>query len=76
MRRSNLNLPRFVGNSILACSLVATVLVGDVGAAREAVNPLTREYTITIDPTALDPPTWWHVPGDDPVDLDQRSHHI
>lgn len=67
MRRSNLNLLRFVNNSILACSLVGTVLVADAGAAREAVNPLTREYTITIDPTALDPPTWWHVPGVTPL---------
>ena len=67
MRRSSLNLPRFVKNSILACSLVGTVLVGDAGAAREAVNPLTREYAITIDPTALDPPTWWHVPGVTPL---------
>ena len=67
MRRSSLNLPRFVKNSILACSLVGTVLAGDVSAAREAVNPLTREYAITIDRTALDPPTWWHVPGITPL---------
>ncbi len=67
MRRLSLNLLQFVKNSILVCSLVGTVLVGDVAAAREAVNPLTREYTITIDPTALDPPTWWHVPGVTPL---------
>lgn len=23
----------------------------------------TKEYTITIDATALNPPTWWQVPG-------------
>ena len=35
--------------------------------ASEPVNPLTREYTIMIDPTPLDPPTWWHVPGVTPL---------
>lgn len=35
--------------------------------AAEPVNPLTREHTILIDPTALDPPTWWHVPGVTPL---------
>ena len=69
MRRSSLNLPRFVKNSIiiLAGSLLGTVVLADAGVAREAVNPLTREYAITIDPTALDPPTWWHVPGVTPL---------
>lgn len=37
------------------------------GHAADPVNPLTREHTITIDPTALDPPTWWHVPGVTPL---------
>ena len=39
----------------------------DMGHAGELVNPLTREHTVTIDPTALDPPTWWHVPGVTPL---------
>ena len=38
-----------------------------VSYAAEPVNPLTREHAITIDPTALDPPTWWHVPGVTPL---------
>ena len=50
---------------------VFVVLIGftQVGAslAAEPVNPLTREHIITIDPTALDPPTWWHVPGVTPL---------
>jgi len=33
----------------------------------EPVNPLTREYTITVDPTGLEPPTRWHVPGITPL---------
>ena len=69
MRRSSLDLPRSLKSSalILAGILVGSVLIGDISVAREAVNPLTREYAITIDPTALDPPTWWHVPGITPL---------
>ncbi len=50
---------------------VMVILLGffQAGAsiAAELVNPLTREHTITIDPTALKPPTWWHVPGVTPL---------
>lgn len=35
--------------------------------ATEPVNPLLREFTIQVDPTALNPPTWWHVPGVTPL---------
>ena len=35
--------------------------------AAEPVNPLLTEYTIKIDPTALKPPTHWHVPGMTPL---------
>jgi len=35
--------------------------------ATEPVNPLLKEYTIKVDPTALNPPTWWHVPGVTPL---------
>ena len=52
--------------------LIGFVLIGCLGATGmgytgEPVNPLTREHIITIDPTALDPPTWWHVPGVTPL---------
>jgi len=47
--------------------MIVGVLLGGVSHAVEPVNPLTREHTITIDPTALDPPTWWHVPGVTPL---------
>ncbi len=69
MRCSLLNCPHFLKNSalIVASSLVGSLLIGEMSAARESVNPLTREYAITIDPTALDPPTWWHVPGVTPL---------
>lgn len=69
MRRSSFDLPRSLTGSalIVAGTLLGSVWLGDFGAARETVNPLTREYAITIDPTALDPPTWWHVPGVTPL---------
>lgn len=68
MRCSLLNFVRASTASalLLAGSLVGSVLV-DTSVAREPVNPLTREYPITVDPTALDPPTWWHVPGVTPL---------
>ena len=43
----------------------------------EPTNPLLREFSITVDPSALNPPTWWHVPGitpliwtKDPINMD------
>ena len=38
-----------------------------LASASEPVNPLTREFTIRVDPTALTPQTWWHVPGVTPL---------
>ena len=52
---------------LVGISLMGSVLPVDAGETREPVNPLTREYPITIDPTSLDPPTWWHVPGVTPL---------
>ena len=37
------------------------------GYSAEPTNPLLREYSITVDPSALKPPTWWHVPGTTPL---------
>jgi hypothetical protein len=52
-------------------------LSGQPGLTAEPVNPLLREYPITINPNALNPPTWWHVPGitpliwtKDPINMD------
>ena len=53
---------------MLAAWIVFSMLGGlRVGFAAEPVNPLLREYTITVDPTILTPPTWWHVPGVTPL---------
>ncbi|NKB81769.1 MAG: hypothetical protein GKS05_07780 [Nitrospirales bacterium] len=35
--------------------------------AGKPINPLNRDFTITVDPTTLNPPTWWHVPGITPL---------
>jgi len=59
---------------VLAC---LTLLVGSLAMATETTNPLLREFAITVDPSALNPPTWWHVPGitpliwtKDPINMD------
>jgi len=41
---------------------VANVLVSDA-----APPPHTKEFPITVNATALNPPTWWHVPGVTPM---------
>jgi len=59
---------------LLAC----LPLMGDsLAEAAEPMNPLLREFSITVDPTALNPLTWWHVPGitpliwtKDPINMD------
>ncbi len=47
------------------------------GHAADQINPLLREFPITVNPSALNPPTWWHVPGitpliwtKDPINMD------
>ena len=46
---------------------LAMVLFMPLAMAAEPVNPLLREFTIKVDPTALNPPTSWHVPGVTPL---------
>ena len=46
---------------------VVAILAGTAGpfSAPEAAPPpsYTKEHPILIDPTVLDPPSWWYVPG-------------
>jgi HEAT repeat protein len=49
----------------VAGSILAAVLALSAWAAPPA--PYSKEYTITIDATALNPPTWWQVPGVTPM---------
>ncbi len=53
------------------------LIFGTTGYPAEQVNPLLREFPITVNPSALNPPTWWHVPGvtpliwtKDPINMD------
>ena len=47
--------------------VVLAILVGTAGsfsAPEAASSPsYTKEHPILIDPTVLDPPSWWYVPG-------------
>lgn len=59
---------------LLACLPLMPVVFSE---AAEPTNPLLREFSITVDPSALNPPTWWHVPGitpliwtKDPINMD------
>ena len=45
--------------------VILTVLAGGADAAPPALY--AKEYTITVDATALTPPTWWQVPGFTPM---------
>jgi len=59
---------------LLACLPLMAISLSE---AAESTNPLLREFSITVDPSALNPPTWWHVPGitpliwtKDPINMD------
>jgi hypothetical protein len=45
--------------------VILSLLISGPPAMVEGAPPAlhTKEYTITIDATALNPPTWWQVPG-------------
>ncbi len=47
---------------LLAC-LMSAILLG----AAPLPGPYGKEYEITVDPTSLEPPTRWHVPGITPI---------
>jgi hypothetical protein len=56
------------GLSLASLMLIGFFLLladGPAGAAQQ--RPQAKEYAITIDATALDPPTWWYVPGVTPI---------
>jgi hypothetical protein len=53
---------RLLGSkAVLLTAIFITGPSAVVSAAAPSVH--TREYAITIDATALTPPTWWQVPG-------------
>ena len=63
--------------SICVLLIYLPLTIGASSFAAEPTNPLLREFAITVDPSALNPPTWWHVPGitpliwtKDPINMD------
>lgn len=54
------------GGLDLLC-VVAFLVMAPVGHSAETINPFLREFSITVDSTALTPPTSWQVPGVTPL---------
>ena len=56
---------RMVLSPAIAAILMPGVLIAALSSSMAAAPPssYTKEHTITIDATALNPPTWWQVPG-------------
>lgn len=49
-------------------AITGFVILGSLGSvSAEAPAPYSKEYAITVDATALTPPTWWYVPGVTPI---------
>lgn len=49
-----------------AMGLLPLLFAGAVGLEMADAAPppsYTKEHAIMIDPTVLDPPSWWYVPG-------------
>lgn len=51
----------------LAALALALTWVPAAPASAAPPAPYSKEHGITIDATALTPPTWWHVPGKTPI---------
>jgi len=52
---------------VLAALLGLLTLVAVRPAAAGPPSAYAKEYSITVDATALNPPTWWQVPGKTPA---------
>ena len=66
MNRTSMNRQFRHGFLCLVLFFVSPLCV-QPGNATDQVNPLLREFSITVNPRALNPPTWWHVPGITPL---------
>ena len=76
MARTNSLSRAWIGAVCIFLTYLSPTLASLANAA-EPTNPLLREFSITVDPSALNPPTWWHVPGitpliwtKDPINMD------
>lgn len=47
--------------------VILSFFIVQIGHSAEPTNPLLREFSITVDPTTLTPPTSWQVPGVTPL---------
>lgn len=64
MRRPHGSFALFAVVPLLAAGLLS---VGSSFSAAAPPPAYTKEHAITIDATALKPPTWWQVPGITPM---------
>ena len=51
----------------LSATVVFLASLSSFGAEAAPRGPYSKEYEIRVDPTALKPPTRWHVPGVTPI---------
>ena len=58
---------RFLKGGLALLWMITSLVMIPIGQSAETINPLLREFTITVDPTALIPPTAWNVPGVTPL---------
>lgn len=78
MARRNSHSRAWIGGlCILILLTYLSPIFSSLANVGEPTNPLLREFSITVDPSALNPPTWWHVPGitpliwtKDPINMD------
>lgn len=67
MIRERMALRQLSAAALVTSLLVLTSTSGAKEVAETDINPFLREYTITIDPTGIEPPRRWHVPGQTPL---------
>ncbi len=48
---------------LLSAGALCLIAVGPLRGSAAPPGPYSKEYRITVDPTALLPPTHWYVPG-------------
>jgi len=67
----SLSMAEVAGRACAWCCGVGLVVLGLLTAgpilAVDAAAPHTKEFPITVNATALHPPTWWQVPGVTPM---------
>lgn len=77
MHNSKFHSRAWIQHGMYVLLICLSLMVAPLTQAAQSTNPLLREFSITVDPSALNPPTWWHVPGitpliwtKDPINMD------